>query len=289
VLGLDVYVSTFVQLALAGVVLVAASLATGDVAQLGSGSAAGIAWFAGAGVVHFFGGWTFLSLSQSRIGAARTSPLISTAPVFGVFIAAATLHEWPTAGAVGGIAVVLLGVYLVALERLADSARPPVADAIFGICTALCWSASPVMIKHGLRGVPSPLLGVTIGMICALAVYGAQDAGLVVNPGTVETQIEGSMMQGASRALIEELKFSKSRVTSLDWGTYPVIRFKDAPKLTPIVVQRTDQKSTGSGEPPLAPVPAAIATAFFDATGVRLREYPMTPARVRAALAAAKA
>jgi drug/metabolite transporter (DMT)-like permease len=173
VLGLDVYVSTFVQLALAGVVLVAASLATGDVAQLGGGSAAGIAWFAGAGVVHFFGGWTFLSLSQSRIGAARTSPLISTAPVFGVFIAAATLHEWPTAGAVGGIAVVLLGVYLVALERLADSARPPVADAIFGICTALCWSASPVMIKHGLRGVPSPLLGVTIGMICALAVYGA--------------------------------------------------------------------------------------------------------------------
>jgi CO/xanthine dehydrogenase Mo-binding subunit len=127
------------------------------------------------------------------------------------------------------------------------------------------------------------------GKIRAKHLYGAQDAGLVVNPGTVETQIEGSMMQGASRALIEELKFSKSRVTSLDWGTYPVIRFKDAPKLTPIVVQRTDQKSTGSGEPPLAPVPAAIANAFFDATGVRLREYPMTPARVRAALAAAKA
>ena len=125
------------------------------------------------------------------------------------------------------------------------------------------------------------------GKIRAKHLYGAQDAGLVVNPAAVEAQIEGSMTQGASRALIEEIKFSKSRVTSLDWGTYPVLRFKDAPKLTPIVVQRTDQRSTGSGEPPLAPVPAAIANAFFDATGVRLRQYPMTPGLVRAALKAA--
>ena len=67
-----------------------------------------------------------------------------------------------------------------------------------------------------------------------------------------------------------------------------MIRFKDAPKVTPIVVQRTAPKSTGSGEPALAPVPAAIANAFFDATGVRIREAPMTPGRVRAVLAAAK-
>jgi CO/xanthine dehydrogenase Mo-binding subunit len=130
-------------------------------------------------------------------------------------------------------------------------------------------------------------VNVKTGKIRVKHLVGAQDAGLVVNPGTVSQQIEGSMMQGVSRALIEELKLSKSRVTSLDWGTYPVLRFKDAPKLTPIVVQRTDQRSTGSGEPPLAPVPAAIGNAFFDATGVRLREYPMTPARVRAALKAA--
>jgi CO/xanthine dehydrogenase Mo-binding subunit len=130
-------------------------------------------------------------------------------------------------------------------------------------------------------------VNVKTGKISVKHLVGAQDAGLVVNPGTVSQQIEGSLMQGVSRALIEELKLSKSRVTSLDWGTYPVLRYKDAPKLTPIVVQRTDQRSTGSGEPPLAPVPAAIGNAFFDATGVRLREYPMTPARVRAALKAA--
>src|SRR4051812_45218735 len=115
VLGLDVYVSTFVQLLVAGVVLTVASVASGDVAQLGDATGAAIAWFAAAGVLHFFGGWTFLSLSQKRIGAARTSPLVSTAPVFGVAVAAVTLHEWPTLAALAGIVVVLLGVYLVAL------------------------------------------------------------------------------------------------------------------------------------------------------------------------------
>ena len=219
-LGLDVYVSTFVQLALAGVVLVAASVATGDVSQLATGSAAGIAWFAGAGVVHFFGGWTFLSLSQSRIGAARTSPLISTAPVFGVFIAAATLHEWPTAGAFGGIAIVLAGVYLVALERVSDSARPPVRDALFGICTALCWSVSPVMIKHGLRGVPSPLLGVTIGMICALAVYGAA---LAVTGRRLRLAARGSAMAGQLLAGLFVGLSVWSRWTALDSASVGVV------------------------------------------------------------------
>jgi CO/xanthine dehydrogenase Mo-binding subunit len=57
--------------------------------------------------------------------------------------------------------------------------------------------------------------------------------------------------------------------------------------VTTIVVQRTDLAETGSGEPPLAPVAAAVANAFFDATGARIREAPMTPPRVRAVLKAA--
>jgi drug/metabolite transporter (DMT)-like permease len=177
--GLDVFESTFVQLLIAGVVLVLASLATEDLGQLGDASAAGIAWFAGAGVLHFFGGWTFLSISQKRIGAARTSPLVSASPLFGVFVAAATLHEWPTAWGSVGIVVVLVGVYLVALERLADTSRPRLRDAVFGLCSALCWAISPVFIKHALHGLDSPLLGVTIGMLCALAVY----AGALVATG----------------------------------------------------------------------------------------------------------
>jgi nicotinate dehydrogenase subunit B len=127
------------------------------------------------------------------------------------------------------------------------------------------------------------------GKISVSHVVGAQDAGLTVNPGLVENQIEGCLVQGCSRALLEEVKFNKSNVTSLDWQSYPVLRFKDVPKVTPVVVQRTDLPSSGSGEPTTAGVPAAIANAFFDATGVRLRQYPMTPAVVRAALKAAKA
>ena len=82
----------------------------------------------------------------------------------------------------------------------------------------------------------------------------------------------------------EEVTFSRTNVTSLDWNSYPVLRFEEYPDVTPIVIQRIDQKSTGAGEEALCSAAAAIANAFFDATGVRLREYPMTPNRVLAAL-----
>jgi CO/xanthine dehydrogenase Mo-binding subunit len=124
------------------------------------------------------------------------------------------------------------------------------------------------------------------GKITAKHLYSALDVGLAANPALVENQMEGSLIQGASRALMEEVKFTKTRVTSNDWASYPIMRFKDAPGLTVAVVQRTDKKSSGAGEPALAPVAAAIANAFFDATGVRLRQAPMVPGRVRAALAA---
>ena len=138
------------------------------------------------------------------------------------------------------------------------------------------------------------------GKIVAKHLYGAQDTGLSVYLAGVQNQAVGSMTQGASRALYEEIMFNKSNVTSLDWVAYPIMRFKDAPQITFSVVQRTDIpavdggtvatagiKATGSGEPPTAPVAAAIANAFFDATGVRIRQAPMTPARVRATLKAA--
>ena len=124
------------------------------------------------------------------------------------------------------------------------------------------------------------------GVITVDHLYAAQDAGTTVNPASVENQMVGCLVQGVSRALIEEVRFTKVRQTSLDWVTYPVVRFKQAPNVTTVVVQRLDQPSSGSGEPTTAAVPAAIANAFFDATGVRLYRMPMTPAYVRAALAA---
>ena len=125
------------------------------------------------------------------------------------------------------------------------------------------------------------------GKIVVDDLYGAQVAGLSVAPSMIENQISGNLIMGTSRALFEEVAFSKTNVTSLDWVTYPILRFADHPNVHYQVVQRTDLQPTGSGEPPHAPVAASIANAFFDATGVRLYEAPMTPARNRAVLKAA--
>jgi len=122
------------------------------------------------------------------------------------------------------------------------------------------------------------------GLVVATRMYGALDAGLAVNPALVENQIIGQLTQAASRMLKEEVLFSKTNVTSLDWNSYPTLRFDEAPEVTPVVVQRLDQKSTGAGEEVIAAGAAAVANAFFDATGVRLRQYPLTPSRVKAAL-----
>jgi nicotinate dehydrogenase subunit B len=117
--------------------------------------------------------------------------------------------------------------------------------------------------------------------------YGAIDAGLVVNPGIVESQITGQLVQTASRMLLEEVKFDTNGVTSLDWSSYPILRFEDCPEVTPVVVQRLNEPYSGAGEEVMAAAAAAIANAFFDATGVRMRMYPLTPERVLQALQSA--
>ena len=123
------------------------------------------------------------------------------------------------------------------------------------------------------------------GVIVATHLYGALDCGLAVNPALVETQIVGQMIQSVSRVLKEEVLFDNRGVTSLDWESYPVLRFAEHPAVTPVVVQRIDEPATGAGEEVMGATVAAVANAFFDATGARLRQYPMTPERVLAALA----
>jgi CO/xanthine dehydrogenase Mo-binding subunit len=85
----------------------------------------------------------------------------------------------------------------------------------------------------------------------------------------------------------EEVTFGPTGVTSLDWSSYPVLRFDECPEVTPVVVQRVNERCSGAGEEVMAAAAAAIANAFFDATGVRMEQFPLTPQRVRSALARA--
>jgi CO/xanthine dehydrogenase Mo-binding subunit len=87
--------------------------------------------------------------------------------------------------------------------------------------------------------------------------------------------------------LLEEVKFDSKGVTSLDWASYPILRFEECPEVTPIVVQRLNEPYSGAGEEVMAAAAAAIANAFFDATGVRMQMYPLTPERVLEALRSA--
>ncbi len=106
--------------------------------------------------------------------------------------------------------------------------------------------------------------------------YVAHDCGLIVNPDGLKNQIEGNVIQAASRALNEAVQFDRSRVTSLDWRGYPILRFADAPDAVDVVlIDHPELPSVGAGEASTSPIPAAIANAIFDATGVRLRDVPL--------------
>ena len=122
------------------------------------------------------------------------------------------------------------------------------------------------------------------GKVSVKHMYGAIDAGLAVNPAFIENQISGQLVQAASRMLLEEVTFNKTNVTSLDWNSYPILRFEECPEVTAVCVQRLNQRSTGAGEEVMAAAAGAIANAFYDATGVHMREFPLTPRRVLAAL-----
>ncbi len=125
------------------------------------------------------------------------------------------------------------------------------------------------------------------GEIRVTRVACAHDCGLMINPDNVRAQVEGNILQTLSRTLHEETTFDRSRVTSVNWTTYPLLRFPEVPRLDIDLIQRIDQPPLGAGEAASSPVPAALANAVFDATGVRARTVPLTRVRMRALFAQA--
>lgn len=125
------------------------------------------------------------------------------------------------------------------------------------------------------------------GTVIVTRISASQDSGPVSNPDGIRNQMEGGAMQGMSRALFEEVRWNSTRVTSVDWRTFPVYRFGGVvPEFTNVVIDRPDVEHMGAGECTITVMAAAIANAIFDATGARVRQVPFTPARVLEALRA---
>jgi CO/xanthine dehydrogenase Mo-binding subunit len=112
----------------------------------------------------------------------------------------------------------------------------------------------------------------------------ALDCGPVSNPDGLTNQIEGGILQGMSRSLVEEVTWNRRRITSIDWETYNSLHLDyDTPAIESVFVTPAGVPATGAGETAITITPAAIGNAIFDATGIRLRNLPFTPERVRAA------
>ena len=112
----------------------------------------------------------------------------------------------------------------------------------------------------------------------------AADAGQVVNPAGLSSQLEGGFVQAASWTLYEAVNFDKQGVTSLDWETYPILPFSAAPTIETVIINRPGYPFLGAGEAAQNPAPAAIANAICDAVSLRLRHIPFTPDKVKACL-----
>ena len=126
----------------------------------------------------------------------------------------------------------------------------------------------------------------TTGEVHVKRVVVGHDAGLMVNPKGVEQQVHGNVLQTTSRATMEQLALhpQSGAVQSRDWGSYPILSFREVPVVEVLLMPRPGEPALGAGESASVPGTAAIANAIFDATGVRLRQPPFTPEVVRAAM-----
>ena len=128
------------------------------------------------------------------------------------------------------------------------------------------------------------------GVVTAKRIVVAQDSGPISSPDGMRNQLEGGALQGLSRALGEEVTWDERKVTSIDWRTYRTMFVGSAvPVVESVLINRPGERAMGAGETAITVVAAAVSNAIFDATGVRVREVPFTPARVKGAIAAVAA
>ena len=135
-------------------------------------------------------------------------------------------------------------------------------------CAVAGWPWRNVLIRCAPRRWRSRSTAAT-GAVRPIRWAVAHDCGLIINPNNLELTIEGNIVQGTSRALLEEVTYDRDAVTSVDWMSYPILDITQVPQQIDIVmINRPDLPATGAGEASTRPVAAAIANAIFDATGV---------------------
>jgi CO/xanthine dehydrogenase Mo-binding subunit len=126
------------------------------------------------------------------------------------------------------------------------------------------------------------------GKVRVTKAVSAVDAGLIINPDGVTNQIEGGIIQSTSWTLKEHVTYDRQRITTKSWADYPILTFPEVPAVEVHLINRPDQRSLGTGEGSQGPTVAAIANAFAHATGVRIRDLPYSPQRVKTALSDTK-
>lgn len=124
------------------------------------------------------------------------------------------------------------------------------------------------------------------GRIRVIRAATANDSGHMVAPDNIANQIEGGLIQSLSWTLKEEVKFDATGITSTDWASYPILTFNEVPPVEVALIDRPGQPYLGTGETSQCPTGAAVANALFDAVGARVRQLPLTPDRVKAAMEA---
>ena len=114
----------------------------------------------------------------------------------------------------------------------------------------------------------------------------AADAGLVINPDGAANQLEGGLIHAVSMTLKEQVTLEGDGITSLDWDSYPILKFSEVPEISTVIVHAPNEPTLGMGEATFGPTAAAIGNAVKHALGVRIRHMPLTRERIAAAILA---
>lgn len=167
---LDAFRATFWLLLISVISLAAVSALTQDLGAALDAPLSSFGWFAAAGGVHYFVGWTMFSASQKRIGAASTGVVLAATPLIATILASIFLDQPLSASTIAGVVLVTTGVALIAVRQGEGTSFKAVPWA--GLGASLAWGTSPLFIRWGLEGFDSPLVGVTISLAVAALLYG---------------------------------------------------------------------------------------------------------------------